>query len=215
MIEFVGQGSTDSRGIIGFQEPEDNAPELYIACGGGDAEGVGVGLAFFNYITVDRIIPCDNLGDFLDDTIDLGSANSRFDDIYATNTSIQTSDRNEKQDIQALTDAEQRVATACKGLLRRYRWRNAVANKDDNPDSSETARYHFGIIAQDLQDAFTAEGLDAGDYGMFISSTWWEATVDGRTKSYTTQESAPEGAVEKTRLGVRYNELLAFIIATL
>ena len=25
----------------------------------------------------------------------------------------------------------------------------------------ENARYHFGIMAQDLQDAFTDEGLDA------------------------------------------------------
>ena len=119
-------------------------------------------------------------------------AEDRFDDIYATNGTIQTSDRNEKQDIQELSDAEQRVATACKGLIRRYKFNSAVAEKGDD------ARYHFGIIAQDLKDAFEAEGLDAGQYGMFISETW---TND-------------EGQ-EQTRLGVRYNELLAFIIATL
>jgi hypothetical protein len=75
-----------------------------------------------------------------------------------------------------------------------------------------------------LQDAFTAEGLDAGRYAMFISSTWWEATEtytddDGaeqtRTNTYETQEEAPEGATERTRLGVRYPELLAFIIAAI
>jgi hypothetical protein len=192
MIEFVGQGSTDCRGIIGFQEPEDNAPELYIANGGVETSGNGVGLAFWSYITVNRIIPCDNLGALRDNAIDLGSSNARFDDIYATNGTIQTSDRNDKQDIQALTDAEQRVATACKGLLRRFRWQDAVTEKGDE------ARYHFGIISQDLQDAFTAEGLDAGDYGMFISQTWEDS----------------EG-VEQTRLGVRYSELLAFIIAAI
>ena len=62
-----------------------------------------------------------------------------------------------------------------------------------------------------MQAAFAAEGLDAGDYAMFISSTWWE--LDGQT--YETAEEAPEGAVEKTRLGVRYPELLAFIIGAL
>ena len=53
-------------------------------------------------------------------------------------------------------------------------------------------------MAQDLQNAFTAEGLDAGDYGMFISSTWTD-----------------DDGAEQTRLGVRYNELLAFIIAVI
>ena len=198
MIEFVGEGSTDCRGIIGFQEPQSNAPELYITNGGTESAGSGVGLAFWQYISTARISPCDSLGDYRDNAIDLGWSNARFDDIYATNGTIQTSDRNEKQDIQALTEAEQRVATACKGLIRRFRWQDSVEKKDNNPDSDETARLHFGVIAQDLQDAFEAEGLDAGDYGMFISQTWEDD--DGN---------------EQTRLGVRYNELLAFIITTL
>ena len=82
MIEFVGQGSTDSRGIIGFQEPQANAPELFIANGGGDALETGVGLAFWSYINVDRISPCDNLGDYKDDEIDLGYSGARFKDLY-------------------------------------------------------------------------------------------------------------------------------------
>ena len=197
-----------------------------------------------------------------DNSYDLGGPSNRFDDVYATNGTIQTSDRNEKQDIETLSDAEQRVAIAAKGLLRKYRWKDAVAEKGD------AARIHFGIIAQDLQAAFEAEGLDAGRYAMFISSTWWEAervipaveavaaqdavyeTVvipaeydeDGNeisperteqvlvseaveaveaqpertvTDTYQTQEEAPEGAVERTRMGVRYPELLAFIIAAI
>ena len=127
-----------------------------------------------------------------DNAIDLGSGSFRFDDVFATNGTIQTSDRNEKQDIAELSDAEQRVAVAAKGLLRKFRWKSSVAEKGDE------ARTHFGIIAQDLQDAFTAEGLDAGDYAMFISSTWTD-----------------ENGVEQTRLGVRYSELLAFIIAAI
>jgi hypothetical protein len=128
-----------------------------------------------------------------DNTIDLGRSIARFDDIYATNGTIQTSDRNEKQDIAELSDAEQRVAVACKGLLRKFRWKDSVAEKGDD------ARIHFGIIAQDLQAAFAAEGLDASDYAMFISTTW-------------TDEETNE---EKTRMGVRYSELLAFIIAAI
>jgi len=139
------------------------------------------------------IRPSNNLGVAVDNTVDLGQSVYRFDDIYATNGTIQTSDRNEKQDIEALSDAEQRVAVACKGLLRKFRWKDSVAEKGDD------ARTHFGIIAQDLQAAFAAEGLDAGDYAMFISTTW-------------TDEETNE---EKTRMGVRYSELLAFIISAI
>jgi len=148
-----------------------------------------VGLKFLS----SRIRPVNSDGSDRDDAIDLGASSARFDDIYATNGTINTSDRNEKQDIAELSDAEQRVAVACKGLLRKFRWIDSVADKGDD------ARIHFGIIAQDLQDAFTAEGLDAGRYAMFISTTW-------------TDEETSE---ERTRMGVRYSELLAFIIAAI
>ena len=155
---------------------------------------VGQGNVYLKFANAtDTITPANGNGTNNDNAIDLGSSSARFDDIYATNGTIQTSDRNEKQDIAELTDAETRVAVAAKGLLRKFRWQSAVTEKGDE------ARIHFGIIAQDLQDAFTAEGLDASDYGMFISSTW-------------TDEETGE---EKTRLGVRYSELLAFIIAAI
>ena len=78
-------------------------------------------------------------------------------------------------------------------MLRKFRWKSSVAENGDE------ARTHFGVIAQDLQDAFSNEGLDASDYAMFISNTW--------TDEVTNEET--------TRLGVRYSELLAFIIAAL
>ena len=128
-----------------------------------------------------------------DNLISLGTASNRFDDAFITNGVTTGSDRNQKQDIEALSDAEQRVAVACKALLRKWRWKDAVEAKGDD------ARIHFGIIAQDLQAAFEAEGLDAGRYAMFMSNTW-------------TDEETGE---ERTRLGVRYHELLAFIIAAI
>ena len=169
--------------------------------------------------TTARILPqTDNVGF-------IGQGTFRWQEIYAVNGSIVTSDRTEKQDIEALSDAEKRVAVAAKGLMRKFRWKDAVAEKGDD------ARIHFGIIAQDLQDAFTAEGLNAGRYSMFISDTWWEiqtevAAVEAteiakavdaytRTDTFNTAEEAPQGATERTRCGVRYNELLAFIIAAI
>ena len=139
------------------------------------------------------IHPCTYTGAVADNSVDLGYSSARFDNIYATNGTIQTSDQNEKQDIEALSEAEQRVAVAAKGLLRKFRWIDSVEEKGDD------ARIHFGIIAQDLQAAFEAEGLDAGRYAMFINSTW-------------TDEETGE---ERSRMGVRYNQLLAFIIAAI
>ena len=181
--------------------------------------------------------PTNNAGSSADGANALGAAAYRWAAVYAVNGAIQTSDRNEKQDIEELTDAEKRVAVVAKGLLRKYKFKDAVEKKGDK------ARTHFGIIAQDLEDAFTAEGLDASKYGMFCSDTWWEtqtevAAVEAveevtdeegnvtteaveakdaytRTDTFEILEEAPEGATERTRLGVRYSELLAFIITVI
>lgn len=193
IIEF--KTGSNFRGSVGVTE---------VAYGSGVFfAGPGCGLLATTQFSSHIVQPCDEIGDFQDNLVDLGASSNRFDDVYATNGTIQTSDRNEKQDIAELSDAERRVAVAAKGLLRKFKWVDAVTEKGDN------ARTHFGIIAQDLQAAFAAEGLDAGDYAMFISTTWWEHEGE----IYT--QDAPEGATEKTRLGVRYPELLAFIIAAL
>ena len=175
-----------------------NSTALFISSPTGNDSGLKFG---------DRqIVPCTTAGAARDDAINLGSGSNRFDTIFAKAGDINTSDLNEKQDIELLSDAEMRVAKAAKGLLRKYRWKSSVAEKGDD------ARIHFGIIAQDLQEAFTAEGLDAARYGMWCSDTFW---VDSEGETYDTQEEAPEGATEQTRLGVRYSELLAFIIAAI
>ena len=152
-----------------------------------DGESAHAGLSFAGF----AIVPRDN-GARVDNAVDLGSSAHKFRVVYAGTGTINTSDRNEKQDIELLSDAEQRVAVAAKSLLRKFRFIDAVEAKGDE------ARIHFGIIAQDLQDAFTAEGLDASRYAMWCSDTWTD-----------------EDGNEQTRLGVRYSELLAFIIAAI
>lgn len=193
VIAFVT--GTNHRGSLGTTEVGYGSGSFFA--------GPGCGLLATTQFSSQIVQPCDGIGDYLDDSVDLGSTATRFDDVYATNGTIQTSDRNEKQDIAELSDAERRVAVASKGLLRKFKWQSAVTEKGDD------ARTHFGIIAQDLQAAFAAESLNAGDYAMFISTTWWEHEGEVYT------QDAPEGATAKTRLGVRYPELLAFIIAAL
>jgi hypothetical protein len=162
-----------------------------------------------------------------DNVLDLGSPSYRFDDVYATNGTIQTSDANEKQQIAVLTDAEIAAAKRISAGFKTFKWNDAVEAKGDN------ARTHTGVIAQEVQTALEAEGLDAGNYAFWMSNTWWETQTevpavaeeldeDGnviteakeaytRTDIYNTLEEAPAGATERTRLGIRYPELLAFI----
>jgi len=150
-------------------------------------------------------------GGYVDNTCNFGTSFARWKLGYFASGTTTSSDRNEKQDIEELNDAELRVATKCKTLLRKYRRTEAIQLK------GEGARIHFGIIAQDLQDAFTAEGLDAHRYAMFMEDIWYETEEGGI--AYPSLEEVPEElrdiAVEKNRLGVRYEQLLAFIIASL
>lgn len=159
------------------------------------------------------------VSDFLpdgDNNMGLGSSGKRWTAVYAVNGTIQTSDANSKQDIVDLNDAERRVAARIKGLIKKFRFKDAVATKGD------AARIHVGVIAQEVQDAFIAEGLDATRYGLFCSDTWWEReeeveykpAAEMRTVKKTYKEPV-EGATEVTRLGVRYDELLAFVIAVM
>tara|TARA_Y100001938_G_scaffold144538_1_gene219284 strand:- start:1195 stop:3102 length:1908 start_codon:yes stop_codon:yes gene_type:complete len=174
-----------------------------------------------------------------DDTVDLGSSSNRYDDIYATNGTIQTSDENEKQNIASLTSAEITAATAISKLFKTFKWKSKVTAKGDD------ARTHTGVIAQQVETAMSDAGLDASKYAFWCSDTWWTKDVevaavtaveakdavyddDGnlvseaveaveaqeaytRTDIYHTKDEAPEGATERTRMGIRYPELLSFI----
>lgn len=121
-----------------------------------------------------------------DNATDLGSGTFRLDDVFATNATIQTSDAREKQDIAELTEAERLVALRLRYLVRTFRWKKSVEEKGDD------ARIHCGVIVQDVIAAFEAEGLDPYRYAMVIGH--------------------PDSGEP---MGVRYSELLAFIIGAL
>lgn len=140
-----------------------------------------------------------------DNTASLGLAGNRWTEVFAVAGAINTSDANEKQQIENVTEAEKRVALALKGMVKRFKFNDAVAKKGDN------ARIHFGVIAQDVKAAFEAEGLDANAYGIFCSDTWWEDT-EGNVYSASQKDAVDGELTEHTRLGVRYEELLALII---
>ena len=190
-IATIGAGNSPSRTIIG----QGNA-----------------GLTFFDGFGSRYVQPANaDTGLTTNGVCDLGSYSARWRLGRFSSGTTTSSDRNEKRDIEELTAAELRVAVRCKPLLRKYRRIDAYEEK------GEAARIHFGIIAQDLDDAFTAEGLDAHRYAMFMEDTWYE--YEGGVVSYPTLEDIPEehraSATEHTAQGVRYEQLLAFMIAAL
>ena len=211
-VSYLQRQTSDGE-ILRFQK--DGSPVGSIGTNSGQlAIGSGpTGLKFDD--SSDDIRPWNiNSNNGRDNAIDLGDNGARFDDIFATNGTIQTSDQNEKQDIASLTTAEMTAAKAISKLFKTFKWQDKVAAKGD------AARTHTGVIAQEVQTAMTDAGLDASNYAFWCSDTWWEADEtytddDGveqtRTNTYDTADEAPEGATQRTRLGIRYPELLAFI----
>lgn len=161
-----------------------------------------------------------------DNSYSSGTAGNRWSVVYAATGTINTSDAETKEQIEELDDVEHRVALRLKSLVRKFKFKDAVTEKGDN------ARIHIGWIAQEVQQAFESEGLDAGRYAIFCRDEWWEKTVaevqehleivDGQPvrKAVTTNvlkkyDCETPGAVKKSRLGVRYEQLLAFVVAAL
>ena len=133
---------------------------------------------------------------------DLGSATRRWDTVYAAAGTINTSDRSEKQQIEELTEAELRVAEKIKSQIRKFKYNDAVAKKGDD------ARIHIGVIAQNVHDAFVFEGLDPGKYSMFCKDEIYLA-ADG-----VAHNKAGPGRVKSERLGIRYTDLIIFILCS-
>jgi hypothetical protein len=140
-----------------------------------------------------------------DNAYSCGTSGQRWSVVYAATGTINTSDANTKTEITDLDAAEKRVATRIKGLIKKFKFKDAVAEKGAN------ARIHVGVIAQEVAAAFTAEGLDANKYGLFCEDSW-----DSKPASLNERGEVLTPAIEGgTRLGVRYEELLAFVIAAL
>ena len=129
----------------------------------------------------------------------LGSALRRWSVVYAGTGAINTSDASEKQQVRELSDAERAVAIRLKSLVRAFKFNDAVERKGDG------ARIHIGVIAQDVQAAFEAEGLSPFSYSLLCYDEWGDEFDDDGNLTI------PAGS----RYGIRYDELMAFMIAAL
>lgn len=143
-----------------------------------------------------------------DGTLDLGSAGLRMDVIYAVTGTINTSDEREKTELLDYEAAEVATAIQLKSLIRKFKFKDAVELKGDG------ARIHFGIGAQSVIQCFSDNGLDATEYAMLCYDEWVDEymdVADDETGEITVVQTLKAG----NRYGVRYEELLAFIIGAM
>lgn len=151
-------------------------------------------------------------------TGNIGTANTPWGTAYLQVAPVIVSDRDAKEQETELSDAEHLVASKCKTLIRKYKLKSSVVEKGD------AARWHVGIIAQDVADAFREQGLDPFDYGIVCYDEWPEQleiaevdevlSEDGSTVIVPGVPYRPYQAAG-SRYQIRYDELVCFIIAAL
>lgn len=118
-----------------------------------------------------------------DNTSDLGSASKQFKGCFLVNAPTVSSGRAGKRNFRGPSDAEKRVAARLRGRAQFYQRAESIeekgavafaaltpeeqANSSIEAEGAKLARWRFGIVAEDVQADFEAEGLDAGRYDIF------------------------------------------------
>ncbi|MBO1361447.1 hypothetical protein J2D73_16805 [Acetobacter sacchari] len=147
----------------------------------------------------------------------LGTASNPWGTIYSTTSTISTSDVNAKVNIKLLSDPAGHGAAV------------GAAAPDDEAQKllrvgrnipvsvwtfSDGKRRHIGSLAQAVQKAFEAEGMNAADYGMWCEDAVTEIGTDENGKTVERAVLNEDGS-QKMKQGLRYDAVHALCIAAL
>ena len=126
---------------------------------------------------------------------DVGSSNSRWDDIYATNGTINTSDRTLKTNISG-SDL---------GLT----FINNLEPVKYNFISG--SRTHYGLIAQQVSESLASSSVHTDNFAGYIESHMYTSGGMDFDKKYITQQGwdINDFTISSTNLGLRYTEMIA------
>ena len=143
-----------------------------------------------------------------DNDVKLGYPSLRWATVYAGTGAINTSDEREKTSIKPIDAAALRAWA--KVDYCQFKFKDSFEQKGDG------ARWHFGVIAQRVKEAFESEGLDAFAYGVLCYDEWDETPErwmedEATGQKVLTQEYRPGG----NRYGIRYEEALTLECAYL
>lgn len=103
--------------------------------------------------------------------VDLGESAYQWKDAYLQNSPIVSSDRRLKQNFETVPEAVFKAWASVNFQV--YKFKEAVEKKGE-----ATARKHVGLVAQDIIEAFEAQGLNAFDYGIVCHDEWEDQYVD-------------------------------------
>jgi hypothetical protein len=154
-----------------------------------------------------------------DNAYTLGAAANRWSTVYAGTGAINTSDEREKQQIKPIDSAVLRAWAKVEYCA--FKFNDAVALKGNG------ARWHIGLIAQKVKEAFESEGLDAFAYGLLCYDEWDEivedvlqevdVTLDDGTIVKGAEPTGEKRIVRQTgnRYGIRYEQALSLECAYL
>lgn len=168
----------------------------------------------------------------VDATYNLGGASNRWNIVYASTGTINTSDAREKTFFDT-EESEKLAALEIKKNLRKFKFNKAIETK-----GVEKARIHFGASAQQVGEILTKYGLNPDDYAFYCYDEW-DAFYDDKlvkeaeVQTTTVDEDGNEIELEEpivlkeavfekvlvspagNRYGIRYEELLSFILSAM
>ena len=134
---------------------------------------------------------------YTDNTINLGSSNYRWKQLFAGTTTISTSDERLKDNIQSIPDS---VLDAWGEVgWYQYQFKESVEEKGES-----RARLHTGAIAQRIESVFESHGLDANRYGLLCYDEWKAEPAERDENGNIVQPARPAG----NRYSLRYEEAL-------
>jgi len=145
-----------------------------------------------------------------------GTAALYWSNIYSQNAVTVVSDSAKKPIQEGLTKEEIFCAKECAKRYKKYKLAAAIEEKGE-----ESARYHIGVIAQDIIKIFTDSGLDWRKYDIVTFEEWGAVeALEYRPETYDDSGNLLTEAVQPTEgreagsiYMVRYDELNDFINA--
>jgi hypothetical protein len=211
-IGYVVEGNIQFNNSSGTRLGYLNESQAILDAAAAYTIGTGIGT-----VTVTRAAGV-GFGPGADNTQSLGEASFRWSQVYAGNGTINTSDERSKQQIEAIPqtwlDAWGDVD------YMRFKFNDAVQEKGN------AARWHIGLIAQRVKEAFEARGINPFTIGLLCFDQWDDIEIEKQVEdvngNFVFDEETGEPVMQKhmvkvagNQYGIRYEQALALECAYL
>ncbi|RWA49243.1 hypothetical protein AU476_30830 [Cupriavidus sp. UYMSc13B] len=118
-----------------------------------------------NVIAGNDLVSTNNTRPATDNTRSCGTPAQRYSVVHAGTAAISTSDETQKA---LIGEIEELALEAWEAVqFHQFKFVDAIAQK-----GKENARWHFGVIAQQVKAAFEAKGLDPFKFGLLCYDEW-------------------------------------------